>query len=66
MKYLNFKYYDIIFYSFLVWILVSGGLNLDNLIFLIGNFILFTLYVFGVLYMKYQAIKISAEYGMMN
>lgn len=61
MKY--FKYNDVIFYSFLVWILLSGGLQVDNSIFLIGNFVLFSLFVFGIVYKQYYVVKISKQYG---
>lgn len=63
MNLLNFKFNDIIFYSFLVWILISGGLSVDNFIFWSGNFTLFGLFVFGMLNMKYKERQISIQYG---
>jgi len=61
MKYLKLN--DVVFYSFLIWILISGGLKVDNFIFWIGNFTLLSLFFIGLLYSKYLSYLISKQYG---
>jgi len=58
-----YKNSNIIWFSFLSWMIISGILNINNYVYFMGNIVLLSLFIVLMIILKITKMNISQEYG---